>query len=123
MIRVSYRLVSLRTSSTVMSRALMSSRAVTAVSVRALRRIRGLVIVESVGLNIGQNGGREQSAHFVDRAARERGTDRAGGNRLRRDGLHHDRSGRAQPQGREVGRMAALPLPGKMGRHAVDCKP
>src|SRR5215468_4634690 len=110
-ISVSYRLVSLRTSSTVMSRALMSSRAVTAVCWILLRRIRERPI-HLVAFNICQNRGGKQTAHIADPggAARERGADRAGGDRLRRDRHAQDRAGERARESRRVGGEPPFPM-------------
>src|SRR3982750_3437887 len=116
MIRESYRLVSLRTSRTVMSWALMSSRAVTAMSASLLRRIR-VNTVESVGFNIGQNGGGEQTGKRLARPAAQRGADGGGRDRLRHDRHHHDGAGGPLAHCLRIIDQAPLPLFTQLGVH------
>src|SRR5580765_4259831 len=97
-----------------MSRALMSSRAETAVFCKRLSRIlgRGLGSVEPVAANIGQNAVREQTAYRREAggAPRKCGADSGGGDRLRRHVLSIDGAGRGGTQGRRIGREARRPL-------------
>src|SRR5215510_83281 len=111
MISVSYSVLSLRTSRTVMSRALMSSRAATAVFSILLRRIRGRAI-KMTEVNIVQNRRGKQTTHaLASRAtARELRPDRAGRDGLRRHGHAHDRSGERAFQPRGVGGEPPLPM-------------
>src|SRR5689334_148637 len=111
MISVSYMEVSLRTSRTVMSRALMSSRAATAVLSNFLRRIRFRAI-KMIAANIVQNRCGKQTAHaFAPRVAqREFGANRAGCDRLRRHGDACDRSRERTLEARGVGGQSPLPV-------------
>src|SRR5450631_724372 len=111
MISVSYRLVSLRTSSNVMSRALMSSRAVTAVFCRRLRRIRSGPI-QLVAFNICQNRRRKQTRHLgaASGSPFERGANGRGRDRLRRHAYAHDGAGELARKASGIGRQPALPL-------------
>src|SRR5215470_5860668 len=111
MISVSYSVVSLRTSRTVMSRALMSSRAATAVFSILLRRIRGRAI-KMIAVNIVQNRRGKQTTHALASrvTARELRPNRAGGDGLRRHAHAHDRSGERAFQPRDVGGKPPLPV-------------
>src|SRR5262245_60842824 len=97
-----------------MSRALMSSRAVTAVFWILLRRIRERAI-ELVAVNIGQNGGGKQTAYRGDafRAARELRAYRRRGNVVRRDRLRDDRAGHSFGKNCRVAGVAGRPFIGK----------
>src|SRR5215468_3546134 len=119
-INVSYRLVSLRTSRTTMSRALMSSRAVTAVFWILLSRIRKGPI-KLVAVNICQNRSGKQTAHLVvtRSSSRERRADRARRDRLRRYGYAHDRTRKRLLEARCVGGEAVLPLSPQRSRESV----
>src|SRR5215472_13588467 len=117
MISESYRVVSLRTSRTTMSRALMSSRAVTAVFWILLSRIRKGPI-KLVAFNICQNSGRKQSTYLVRarRAARESSADRARRNIVWRYRNADDRAASRMLEACCVGGKSALPLRSKWRR-------
>src|SRR5262244_3501137 len=114
MISVSYRVLSLRTSRTMMSRALMSWRAATAVFSILLRRIRGRAI-KMIEVNIVQNRrGKQTTRALAPRStARELRPDGAGRDGLRRHGHAHDRSGERAFQPRDVGGESPLPVHAK----------
>src|SRR5450432_2174919 len=111
MISVSYRLVSLRTSSNVMSRALMSSRAVTAVFCRRLRRIRWGPI-QLVAINICQNRRGKQTSELraPGGAPFERSANGGGRDRLRCHGHAHDGARKLTGKPCGIGGQPALPL-------------
>src|SRR2546430_5546626 len=112
MISVSYRLVSLRTSRTVISRALMSSRAVTAIFCSLLdRRIR-CGTVKVITVNISQNGSGKQTAKLrpARSATRERGANRRCRDLLWRHGDAQDGTGQLARYARRIRSETALPL-------------
>src|SRR5438874_920396 len=107
----SYRLVSWRTSSTTMSRALMSSRAVTAIFWILLRRILSGPI-QLVAVNISQNRSRKQTGELRPRlaAAGKRIPEGRPRYRLRRHRLSIYRTRELARQACRIGGQAAFPL-------------
>src|SRR5687768_3975298 len=93
-----------------MSWALMSSRAVTAIFCSLLSRIRWASI-ERVLVNIGQNGGGQQTADSRDpaRTLGECGSKGGRGNRLRRHRYGQDGAGRGLFKRRNVVAVALVP--------------
>src|SRR5439155_25122918 len=117
----SYRLVSWRTSSTTMSRALMSSRAVTAMFWILLRRILSGPI-QLVAVNISQNRRRKQTGDLRPRvgSAGERIPDRSRRYRLGRHLLPIYRTRQLTGQARPVGGQTPLPLHLERRRQRFD---
>src|SRR5437667_10978144 len=107
-----------------MSRALMSSRAVTATCCSRLRRILsvGMDSIEPVATNIGQNAVGEQTPHGGDAvsSARDRCANCARRNRLRSDTLSINGAQRLNAQERGIGHEPGIPIRHKRSGYRLD---